>query len=121
MSWFLRSSLRWVILALFLLAFLWFVPQLQGEYFSKGIPDDKLPALVNEYRGTWAQIIGGFRILLGLYFTWRRVEISQQALVLRSSKVVDKRTPPMPPWFRGTTPNPRAGFAVQLPGGDSRG
>jgi hypothetical protein len=28
MRWFLRSGLRWVILALLIVAFLWFVPQL---------------------------------------------------------------------------------------------
>ena len=44
-----------------------------------------------------------------------------QHLVLRSSKVVHKRTPPMPRRFGWSPPYPRAGFAIQLPGGDSRG
>ncbi len=77
---FLRSGLGWAILALLIVAFLWFVPQLQGEYFSQEVPAKDRPALVNEYRRTWAQIIGGFGLLLGLYFTWRRIEISQQEL-----------------------------------------
>jgi len=34
MRWVLRSGLRWAILALLIIAFLWFVPHLQGEYFS---------------------------------------------------------------------------------------
>jgi uncharacterized protein YjbI with pentapeptide repeats len=91
MRWFLRSGLRWVILALLIVAFLWFVPQLQGEYFSQKVPDKERPALVNEYRRTWAQIIGGFGLLLGLYFTWRRIEISQQELEATRDQQVTER------------------------------
>jgi hypothetical protein len=80
MRWFLRSGLRWAILALLIVAFLWFVPQLQGSYFSPKVPAEQRPALVNEYRRTWAQIIGGFGLLVGLYFTYRRVEISERTL-----------------------------------------
>src|SRR5215212_8026957 len=89
--WFLRRGLRWMILALFIVAFLWFVPQLQGEYFSRKVPAEERPALVNEYRRTWAQIIGGFGLLLGLYFTWRRVEISQdQQVTERFTRAIDQ-------------------------------
>jgi hypothetical protein len=89
--WFLRSGLRWAILALLIVAFLWFVPQLQGEYFSQKVPAEERPALVNEYRRTWAQIIGGFGLLLGLYFTWRRVEISQdQQVTERFTRAIDQ-------------------------------
>src|SRR5829696_3083869 len=89
--WFLRSGLRWAILALLIVAFLWFVPQLQGEYFSQQVPAKERPALVNEYRRTWAQIIGGFGFLLGLYFTWRRVEISQdQQVTERFTRAIDQ-------------------------------
>jgi uncharacterized protein YjbI with pentapeptide repeats len=83
--------LRWAILALVIVAFLWFVPQLQGEYFSPKVPDQERPALVNEYRRTWAQIIGGFGLLLGLYFTWRRIEISQQELEATRDQQVTER------------------------------
>jgi Pentapeptide repeats (8 copies) len=89
--WFLRSSLRWTILAVLIVAFLWFVPQLQGEYFSDKVPAKERPALVNEYRRTWAQIIGGFGLLLGLYFTWRRIEISQQELEATRDQQVTER------------------------------
>jgi hypothetical protein len=89
--WFLRSGLRWAILAVLIGAFLWFVPQLQGEYFSQAVPAKERPALVNEYRRTWAQIIGGFGLLLGLYFTWRRVEISQdQQVTERFTRAIDQ-------------------------------
>src|SRR5215204_1260417 len=91
LRWFLRSGLRWTILALLVVAFLWFVPQLQGEYFSRKVPAEERPALVNEYRRTWAQIIGGFALLLGLYFTWRRVEISQEQQVTeRFTRSIDQ-------------------------------
>jgi hypothetical protein len=75
------------------LAFLWFVPQLQGEYLLQKVPASDRPALVNEYRTTWAQIIAGFALLLGLYLTWRRVEISQRTLeVIQDQQVTDRFT-----------------------------
>src|SRR5215213_6417018 len=89
--WFLRSGLRWVLLFLLIVAFLWFVPQLQGEYFSQKVPAQERATLVNEYRRTWAQIIGGFALLLGLYFTWRRVEISQRTLEATQDQQVTER------------------------------
>jgi hypothetical protein len=89
--WFLRSGLRWVILALLIGAFLWFVPQLQGENLPQKVPAEERAALVNEYRRTWAQIIGGFGLLLGLYFTWRRVEIAQdQQVTERFTRAIDQ-------------------------------
>ena len=53
--WFLRSGLRWAILALVILAFLWFIPQLQGSYFAQQVPDldgrrndlDSCPSVAN--------------------------------------------------------------------------
>jgi Pentapeptide repeats (8 copies) len=91
LRWYLPSGLRWVILAVIVVAFLWFVPQLQGEYFSQKVPAKERPALVNEYRRTWAQIIGGFGLLLGLYFTWRRIEISRQELEATRDQQVTER------------------------------
>src|SRR5918994_5682823 len=87
----LRSGLGLVCLALLIVAFLWFIPQLQGEYFSPQVPAKDRPALVNEYRRTWAQIIGGFGLLLGLYFTWRRIEISQHELEATRDQQVTER------------------------------
>jgi hypothetical protein len=90
--WFLRSRLLWAILALFaIFAFLWFVPQLQGADLPQKLPAKERAALVNEYRRTWAQIIGGFALLLGLYFTWRRVEISQRTLEATQDQQVTER------------------------------
>jgi hypothetical protein len=89
--WNWRNVLWGASLAIVLVAVLWFVPQWQGRYFSQGVPAKEVPALVNEYRRTWAQIIGGFVLLLGLYFTWRRVEISQRTLETAQDQQVTER------------------------------
>jgi len=81
----------WVVGALFLLAFLWFVPQLQGQYFSQGVPARDVPALVNEYRRTWAQILGGLALLLGLYFTWRTLQVNREGQITeRFTRAIDQ-------------------------------
>jgi len=72
--------LFWITVAIVLAAFLWFVPQYQGQHFSQGVPSKEVPTLVNEYRRTWAQILGGAALLLGLYFTWRGQRLTQQSL-----------------------------------------
>src|SRR5215212_4920598 len=81
----------WIVVALFLLAFLWFVPQLQGRYFSQGVPAEEVPALVNEYRRTWAQILGGAALLSGLYFTWRTVQVNREGQITeRFTRAIDQ-------------------------------
>jgi len=87
-----RDNLGWgLALALFLGGLLWFVPQLQGEYFSQGVPPEKVPALVNEYRRTLAQAIGGFGILLGLYFTWRTLQVNREGQITdRFTRAIDQ-------------------------------
>ena len=79
------------VFVIIVIVLLWFAPQLQGRYFSDGVRPQDLPALVNEYRRTWAQIIAGFVLLLGLYLTWRRVEISQQTLEVSQDQQVTER------------------------------
>ena len=93
----LSATARWVVVTVLvvglIVAFLWFVPEMQVRSFSesnKVAPKDVL-AQTNEYRRTWAQIIGGFALLLGLYFTWRRVEISQEQQVTeRFTRAIDQ-------------------------------
>jgi hypothetical protein len=83
--------LWWVVVVLFLLAFLWFVPQLQGQYFSQGVPAKDVPALVNEYRRTWAQILGGAALLSGLYFTWRTLQVNHEGQITeRFTRAIDQ-------------------------------
>ena len=79
------------VLILLILAFLWFVPELQVRWFGQGVAPKDVPALTNEYRRTWAQIIGGLFVLLGLYFTWRRIEISRQELEATRDQQVTER------------------------------
>src|SRR5215217_8861390 len=80
-----------IALLLFILLFLLFVPELQVRLFAKDVESADVPALINEYRRTWAQIIGGFFVLFGLYFTWRRVEISQRTLETQQDQQVTER------------------------------
>jgi len=80
-----------VALLLFILAYLWFVPELQVRYYAQDVSSEDVPSLINEYRRTWARIIGGFFVLLGLYFTWRRVEISQRTLETQQDQQVTER------------------------------
>jgi uncharacterized protein YjbI with pentapeptide repeats len=81
----------WIVVALFLLAFLWFVPQLQGRYFSQGVPAEEIPALVNEYRRTWAQILGGAALLSGIYFTWRTLQVNREGQITdRFTRAIDQ-------------------------------
>ncbi|PLS84810.1 MAG: hypothetical protein CYG60_15940 [Actinobacteria bacterium] len=80
-----------ILAFLWLLAFLWFVPELQVRHFGKTVAPEDVPALTNEYRRTWAQIIGGFFVLLGLYFTWRRIEIARQELEATRDQQVTER------------------------------
>jgi hypothetical protein len=86
-----KSKVRWVFVALFLLAVLWFVSQLQGQYFSQGVPVKEVPALVNEYRRTWAQILGGAALLLGLYVTWRTLQVNREGQITeRFTRAIDQ-------------------------------
>lgn len=80
-----------MVLFSILIAFLWFVPQLQGKYFSQDVRPENIPALVNEYRRTWAQLVGGLALIFGLYLTWRRVEIFQQTLETTQDQQVTER------------------------------
>jgi uncharacterized protein YjbI with pentapeptide repeats len=86
-----RSVFWWIGLALLLAALLWFVPQLQGRYLSENVPPKEVPSLVNEYRRTWAQILGGAALLAGLYFTWRTLHINREGQITeRFTKAIDQ-------------------------------
>ena len=43
--------------------------------------------LVNEYRRTLAQIIGGFGLVVGLYFTWRQSAITERQLTITADQL----------------------------------
>jgi Pentapeptide repeats (8 copies) len=92
-----RSGLNWAILALLIVAFgafLWIAPERQvsqkevpGE---KRLSEEKRLALVNEYRRTWAQILGGAALLGGLYFTWRTLRVNREGQITeRFTRAID--------------------------------
>ncbi|KKG13800.1 hypothetical protein EO98_12850 [Methanosarcina sp. 2.H.T.1A.6] len=68
-----------IILLSVLLSLLIVVPYLQVEY--RGINNATEEAtLENQYRATFAQILGGIAIGIGLYYTWRRITIADKNL-----------------------------------------
>ena len=53
------------------------LPYLQVNY--QGISNNTEKAtLENQYRATFAQILGGVAIGIGLYYTWRRITIAEE-------------------------------------------
>jgi hypothetical protein len=98
MSWFQRSGLKWAMLALLIVAFgafLWVAPVRQVPQKDvpgdNGLSEEKRLALVNEYRRTWAQILGGAALLGGLYFTWRTVQVTREGQITeRFTSAIDQ-------------------------------
>ena len=73
----LKRLWPWLIILAFILASLWFIPQLQVQ--SKTTLNEKERIeLENDTRRTWAQILGGIMLALTVYFTWRRVQAVEQ-------------------------------------------
>ena len=74
-----------------IIAVLWYVPEWQGTR----VPDDVSSAdtlrLVNEYRRTLAQIIGGLALLFGLYLTWRRIAATETSVEIANESQVTER------------------------------
>src|SRR3954452_6974921 len=56
-----------------------------------------------------------------MQYCWRSHDDTGKTLVLRSSKVVHKRSSTMPRWSRPTTPNPGSCSVVELLGSYPRG
>lgn len=75
---------RWLLItaALLICAIaIWRVPQVQLTSLKTTLsPKDRIE-VENSLRLTLAQIIGGALVLIGLYFTWRTVDIAQQGQI----------------------------------------
>ncbi len=75
----LRDILLWTGLSVVLIMAVWLVPQWQVQSYSESLAEEeklsseRLLTLKNEYRTTLAQIAGGAALLVGLYFTYRRL------------------------------------------------
>lgn len=69
---------------------LWKVPQWQAATLKDKLNQKDLSELEDKTRKTIAQIIGGFAILGGLYFTWMSVVISQEVQITdRFSRAIE--------------------------------
>jgi uncharacterized protein YjbI with pentapeptide repeats len=61
-----------------LIAILWIVPRIQTSSISN---EQKRLATENEMRKTLAQIIGGAAFLIGVYFSWQQLSLSERAQI----------------------------------------
>jgi hypothetical protein len=64
------------VVSLFLL---WQLPKSQVAFLRKLTPEDRFDR-ENEARKTLSQILGGIVLLIGLYFSWRSLELTKQNL-----------------------------------------
>ena len=69
--------------------FLWKIPELQVQQFSNVKPEDRV--LVNEYRKTLVQMIGGLLLLVGLYLTWRRIAATERNVQISQEGQITER------------------------------
>lgn len=75
---------RWLLIMVALLGsvvLIWRVPKLQLASFKTTMSPKDTIEVENSLRLTLAQIIGGALVLVGLYFTWRTVDIAQQGQI----------------------------------------
>ena len=69
---------------------LWFVPAWEVQQGEVNNNERRLE-LVNQYRTTLAQIIGGFALLFGLYLTWRRITATEEGQITeRFTRAIDQ-------------------------------
>ena len=74
---YLTRGLLIILAASVLAVVLWKVPELQLRQFEDLEVKDRA-SLVDQYRKTLAQILGGFALLFGLYLTWRRIAAAEK-------------------------------------------
>ena len=73
-----------------LIVVLWKIPEWQADQYQDVKPES-VPLLVNEYRRTLAQIIGGLGLLVGLYFTWRRIAATERNVQIAQEGQITER------------------------------
>lgn len=81
-----------IVIALLIILFaLWEIPKWQLASWKASLEPKDLAELENEARRTWAQILGGLVILIGLYFTWQTVRVSQEGQITeRFTRAIDQ-------------------------------
>ncbi|MCI5178245.1 MAG: pentapeptide repeat-containing protein [Candidatus Electrothrix sp. AW3_4] len=68
-------------LFIIIICILWYIPRWQNAQNKKnGITGRDLADLEDAYRRTLSQIIGGSAVILGIYFTWSSLELTQRTL-----------------------------------------
>jgi hypothetical protein len=93
----LRKLLLWVGSVVVLILAVWLIPQWQVESYNESlaveekIPPERLLSLENEYRKTVAQIIGGAVLLVGLYFTYRRIAAADRSVRISQEGQITER------------------------------
>ena len=90
MGRYLTSGLLIILAASVLAVVLWKVPELQVERFEQ-VKDEDVPSLVDQYRKTLAQIIGGLALLFGLYLTWRRIAATEKNVLIAQEGQITER------------------------------
>ena len=79
------------ILFLLVVLALWKIPELQLKQFSS--TEIEKIKLTNEHRRTIAQIIAGFAIIIGLFFTWKRIRATEeQVSIAREEQITERFT-----------------------------
>ncbi len=80
-----------VIVVIVALALLLLVPEIQGRYLADNVAPEDIPALVDEYRRTMAQILAGVALLGGLYLTWRRIGAAERTVEVTQDGQITER------------------------------
>jgi hypothetical protein len=81
-----------VVLAALWLVLLWVPEWMVNQYGGGTLSRLDYTKSVDDYRKTLAQILGGFALLVGLYFTWRTTKAAEDGRITdRFSKAVDRK------------------------------
>lgn len=89
-------SIDWGVVAATLivisaLILLWKLPRWQVVRAGRELSASNVLELVNEYRRTLAQILGGTLLLVGLYATWEQVAIAARGATLEERRFITER------------------------------
>jgi hypothetical protein len=74
-----------------LLLLLWQVPVWEVPLRGVSPSTEGFASLVNDYRRTWAAVLGGLVILVGLLFTWQRLELAREEHRLAAEGQITER------------------------------
>ncbi|MBI3872226.1 MAG: hypothetical protein HY304_04005, partial [candidate division Zixibacteria bacterium] len=68
----------------------YWIPIWQTRDLVGPLQSQEVLELQNKLRATWAQVLGGGLLLIGLYFTWKQVQIAREHQITeRFTRAVD--------------------------------